>query len=452
MRITRLEPGDQTVKIDFCAGEELKNSVFKIYYRQIGKRAKPKKVRVPSGESAVRLTGLLNHTDYAAYVSAENENGEETARSGERLFRCGFVPGRVVAYLHPDDYTFASSGRSTCSPSIARAPDGALIVSHDIYWGRCGQNITHIYRSEDNGESWRFLSGITPCFWGSLFTHRGALYILGTSTEYGALLLYRSADCGRTWGPPTEILPTGSSEKGGPHKAPMAVVEHGGRLWTGIEFGSWTTGMHMPGAVSANVDSDLTDAKSWVCTGFLPYDETRPGVVKGFPRGGTIEGNIVTGPDGGLYDVLRYSTVGCEPSYGRAYVTKIDPSRPDKTPEFSKVIDFPGNLSKFFIQRDEKTGAYFALSNRVTTGVLSQRNILSLSRSDDLEHWTLCRDILNYADNCFGEDEKKVGFQYPSFIFDGDDILAVSRTALNNAYNFHNANYITFHRIRNFRV
>ena len=58
--------------------------------------------------------------------------------------------------------------------------------------------------------------------------------------------------------------------------------------------------------------------------------------------------------------------------------------------------------------------------------------------------------ILNYADNCFPEGEDKVGFQYPSFLFDGDDILAVSRTAVNGAESFHNANFITFHRIRNY--
>ena len=91
------------------------------------------------------------------------------------------------------------------------------------------------------------------------------------------------------------------------------------------------------------------------------------------------------------------------------------------------------------------------MSNRVTTDMLAQRNILTLSVSDDLIHWEIRRDILNYADNCFAEDESQVGFQYPSFIFDGEDLLAVVRTAVNGARNFHDANYLTFHRIRNYR-
>ena len=35
--------------------------------------------------------------------------------------------------------------------------------------------------------------------------------------------------------------------------------------------------------------------------------------------------------------------------------------------------------------------------------------------------------------------------------FDGDDIIALSRTAFDGARNFHDANYFTFHRIADFR-
>ena len=40
-----------------------------------------------------------------------------------------------------------------------------------------------------------------------------------------------------------------------------------------------------------------------------------------------------------------------------------------------------------------------------------------------------------------------MGFQYADWVFDRQEILAVSRTAINGAYNCHNANHITFHRI-----
>ena len=44
-------------------------------------------------------------------------------------------------------------------------------------------------------------------------------------------------------------------------------------------------------------------------------------------------------------------------------------------------------------------------------------------------------------------DIKEIGFQYPSICFDGDDILILSRTAWNRPHNFHDSNFITFHRL-----
>ena len=53
------------------------------------------------------------------------------------------------------------------------------------------------------------------------------------------------------------------------------------------------------------------------------------------------------------------------------------------------------------------------------------------------------------------DDVVKHGFQYMDFQFDGNDIIAVSRTAYDDANgganNQHNANYLTFHRIHDFR-
>ena len=37
------------------------------------------------------------------------------------------------------------------------------------------------------------------------------------------------------------------------------------------------------------------------------------------------------------------------------------------------------------------------------------------------------------------------------FEFDNEDIIYLCRTAINGAHNFHDSNYSTFHRIKNFR-
>ena len=71
----------------------------------------------------------------------------------------------------------------------------------------------------------------------------------------------------------------------------------------------------------------------------------------------------------------------------------------------------------------------------------------SFAYSRDLEHWQVICDLINYEDS----DPKMIGFQYVSFAFEGDDIVYLCRTAVNGAKNFHDSNYITFHRIENFR-
>jgi len=51
---------------------------------------------------------------------------------------------------------------------------------------------------------------------------------------------------------------------------------------------------------------------------------------------------------------------------------------------------------------------------------------------------------------------KTVGFQYVDWLFEDEDIIAVVRTAFDEAdgtpaHNMHDANWLTFHRIEQFR-
>ena len=57
-------------------------------------------------------------------------------------------------YHHPEDDAFAYSGRYLCSPSTVRLPDGALVASMDVFEGGCPQDLSFIFRSEDDGKTW----------------------------------------------------------------------------------------------------------------------------------------------------------------------------------------------------------------------------------------------------------------------------------------------------------
>ena len=96
------------------------------------------------------------------------------------------------------------------SPSVVRLPDGALIVTHDYYGTGCPRNheseesLTSVYRSEDDGLTWVNITHIMNCYWSTLFLHEGALWILGTSQQYGSIYIRRSDDGGFTWTHPVD--------------------------------------------------------------------------------------------------------------------------------------------------------------------------------------------------------------------------------------------------------
>jgi hypothetical protein len=77
------------------------------------------------------------------------------------------------------------------------------------------------------------------------------------------------------------------------------------------------------------------------------------------------------------------------------------------------------------------------------------RNTLVLKSSPDLKNRTVHKILLEHP------DVEKHGFQYVDWQFNGRHIIFLSRTAYDDEYggahNYHDANYLTFHRIKNFR-
>ena len=111
-------------------------------------------------------------------------------------------------------------------------------------------------------------------------------------------------------------------------------------------------------------------------------------------------------------------------------------------------INFNGNDVKFMIKYDEVSKKYYSISNyHPEDGREVGRTISALVSSPDLENWSLVKVLYDFSN----DDIKKIGLQYVDFSIEGDDIIYLSRTAMNNARNMHDANYSTFHRIKNFR-
>ena len=115
---------------------------------------------------------------------------------------------------------------------------------------------------------------------------------------------------------------------------------------------------------------------------------------------------------------------------------------------YSHLMPFPANFSKFMIKYDDVSGKYYSIVCRLYEGGSdSARNLQTLMSSYDLKEW---------RDECVLYDLRDinrnlVGLQYVDFEFDGEDIIYLCRTAINGAHSFHDSNYSTFHRIKNFR-
>lgn len=430
--LERLAPGAGRIAFDFSGSDQAE-----FFWR--GPKGEKGSAVFTGGSGCI--IGLMEEDEYE--IALTLPGGEPTQW---HPVRTGFVPGSVVNYLHPDDSAYAFSGRYLCSPSLVRLPSGILVASMDVYAPHAPQNLTLLFESRDEGVSWQPLTQLFPCFWGKLFARGDSLYMLATSTEYGDLLIGASKDGGHTWSAPTRLISgSGQSAVGGVHKAPMPIVEKDGLLYTAIEWGGWERGGHASAMLTAAADSDLLIASNWQVTPLTHHDSGWSGAAQA-PVKGMLEGNAVVGPDGRIMNLLRYAIGGCKPDFGRAVLLVFNGR--DQAQTLDAVIDFPGGVSKFCIQKDAATGRYISLVNRVTNpSTPSQRSVLSLASSGDLIHWQVHSDLIDYR----SISAQEVGFQYVDFILEDKDLLYLSRTAFNHAHSFHDSNYITFHRLRDFR-
>ena len=362
------------------------------------------------------------------------------------------------------------------SPSLVLLPEGGMLASHDYFGPGCpgsraGEgNLSSIYRSGDDGETWENITHICGLIWGNLFVHRGHVYSLGVSRQFGSIVIRRSEDEGYTWTHPTDPG-SGLLFKGGPgtelpnyHGSAMPILTHQGRMYTAFE-NARGPGVVLPGGggvrgvtdilafvLSVPEDADLLDASNWTMSNQL---ELGPGhAPDGWPKLLDMnwrEGCLVVAPDGEIWSMM---CVKGRPQIGKAAIVKVDPGgrRVSFDPE-TGLIDFPGGMTRFVIRKDEQTGTYWTLVNpNINPAFINQRNVLALYESDDLLNWDHRANLLEDDSDLSPEESAEfTGFQYAGWLFHGDDIVYVLRTAYQGADNYHDANRITFHRVQDFR-
>ncbi len=405
----------------------------------------PAAAAAPARPSAARAA-LLHFLALAAcvFVTASAAAGGDTPPSKVDVSR---VPGVVVSHSR------ASSGLYVGSPSLAVLPGGDYLASHDLFGPKSHEfeaPVTKVFCSADRGKSWSHVSDVRGAFWSSLFAHGGKVYLLGTSKHHGHAVIRRSDDGGKSWTTPRDGE-SGLLRAGEFHCAPMPVIVHRGRLWRAMEdagggkkWGERYRAMMM----SAAVDANLLKSASWTFSNALERDGS-------WNRGrfnAWLEGNAVVAPDGRIVNVLRVDVgTGAEVA---AIVNVSDDGRTATFDPAAGIVPFPGGAKKFAIRHDAKSKRYWSLGNLVLPRHASgnpagTRNAVALVSSPDLRTWDVRCVVLYHPDHA------RHGFQYVDWLFDGDDLIALSRTAyddgLGGARNNHDANFVTFHRIAYFR-
>lgn len=343
------------------------------------------------------------------------------------------------------------------SPSMEILADGTYVASHDWFGPAYGdkRKVTVVFQSKDKGATWQKISEFEGQKGSMMFAVGRTLWHIGWCTpgvqgkSANCIAIRRSDDGGKTWSVPTD-------EKSGLLLSdkhyfvdPAPVLFHKGRIWKEVEVvgpkdkspRNWATG-YQPMVASAPQDADLLDRSNWTFSNSVPW-KSRPGL------GGWLEGNVLFTPEGKMIIQMRVDDIK---NCGKA--AQVQVSADGKTASYDPASGFvamPGGCKKFVIKFDPVSKKYWSLVNWVHPDDVDApdkervRNTLALVSSDDLKEWSIRTIVLRHPST-------KIGFQYCDWRIEGDDMVFVCRMGWEGAPNCHDANYLTFHRLKNFRT
>ena len=102
---------------------------------------------------------------------------------------------------HQDPTTDINVG----TPTLVKLDSGQLLAAHDYQGKGIYRKLekdrykTSVYRSDDRGLTWELTADLEGSIWGTLFVNRGSVYLIGTSCDYGSIVIRRSDDGGSNW-------------------------------------------------------------------------------------------------------------------------------------------------------------------------------------------------------------------------------------------------------------
>lgn len=370
---------------------------------------------------------------------------------------------------------------------FARFPDGSLIalgaVDQPEQATRSGvpghQGRIMIARSEDGGAAWEVLeTGLNlkrRVLGGALFVDRGALYLFASPREGdGVLLVARSDDRGGTWSDFSEVLRVrarSAAEPGRPGDSAVLDDDPGSareERWfaycqnamvcrDGVLYLAVSERCRDMALVTARVGRGLMSPDAWAISPTVPLTvphELDPGLFPG-PSMGTLEGNVIE--IGGRRRVIARQVVD---RYGTSNVAAVFDVREENgraALSFSQFFPVPGAHGKFDIVYDPAGRLYWMAANLESNSqnLVTHPSGCHLGRDRRFLTLWYALDALNwFPAGCIARAEKnRQTFNYPCLAIDGDDLAVLCRTTRDaDNYTSHDADLVTFHRVRDFRL
>ncbi|MHB0939246.1 MAG: sialidase family protein [Armatimonadota bacterium] len=349
-------------------------------------------------------------------------------------------------------------------------PDEALAAGVTGYQGRM-----LLSRSDDGGATWRVLETDLDfgrhMLGGALFVHAGALYLfVSPGGDDGVISVARSDDEGATWSDWVEVIrvpraaPADASERATLDDDPnrtegqrwlaycqnaMAVKD--GRLYLAVSERCQDMAV-----ARCELNLGLQNPRAWAISGTVPVSVPRaltPGLFPGRSMG-TLEGNAIE--INGRLRLLARQVVDRYGTSNVAAVFEVADGEDGPALSFTQLFPIPGAHGKFDIVYDAASRLYWMATNLESNSQNWTTHPSGCHKGRDRRFLTLwyALDALNWfpAGYVAAAEQMEQTFNYPCMLIDGDDLAILSRTTLDaKHYTSHDADLVTFHRVRHFR-
>ena len=391
-------------------------------------------------------------------LSAATADGQQSSDRASTL-----AQDNTVVFHNPDrEYYVEGSG-------LVRLDDGGLVavvpVVPRVEWSkerRAEHSRTHIVRSADGGKTWEPVAQL-PYYSATPWVHRGTVYLFankgGTQYRNDDLLLLRSEDQGKTWSQAVTLF------KGHFWNCHTGMVVRDNRLYWAVDdlaLGS----KRGPRVVAGDLTGDPMDPRAWRMSNPVPF----PGVPDALSNpeyveltSQYLEPNVIE--VNGRLRVLATVKPNRQSTAGLCALLDLRDDSTNLELKFSQYHPMPGGQLKFCIVRDDVSKMFWATANLVVDdqgafdwweagekrgdftgkgriGGNDRRFLMLLYGLDGL-NW--------FQAGCVARAGKiSQSFMYARPVIDGNDLAIISRTSV-DAPNQHDADYATFHRVRNFR-